>query len=111
MTLRHTDYIAPHLGSVTFSDNDYARILAEFPDITTPQFTTANPKYGVKHHIPTTGSPLHARARRLPPDKLQLQDGRNGHRVDYVDLAAAQKDDNEIHAYRTAISGLVLKDV
>lgn len=72
MTLRHADYIAPHLDSVTFSDNDYARILAEFPDIITPQFTTANPKHGVKHHIPTTGPPLHARARRLPPDKLQL---------------------------------------
>lgn len=67
----HADYIAPHLDSVTFSDNDYA----EFPDIITPQLTTANqPKTRSEaphpHH--RTVAPLHARARRLPPDKLQL---------------------------------------
>ncbi|KAK3887623.1 hypothetical protein Pcinc_008327 [Petrolisthes cinctipes] len=67
LTLRHAGFIAPHLGSVTFSNNDYARILAEFPDLITPQFTTADPKHGVKHHIPTTGPKFHIRARRLLP--------------------------------------------
>ncbi|XP_059845924.1 uncharacterized protein LOC132405257 [Hypanus sabinus] len=30
------------------------------------------PRHGVQHHIPTQGPPLHACARRLPPDKLRL---------------------------------------
>ncbi|KAK3892977.1 hypothetical protein Pcinc_003156 [Petrolisthes cinctipes] len=45
-------------------------ILAAFPDVVKPHFYSAMPKHGVLHHIPTTGPPLHARPRRLPPDKL-----------------------------------------
>lgn len=71
ISLRHADWPAPRLGSVTFSDNKYAKVLADFPDIITPQFHSTMPKHGVAHHIPTTGPPLHARARRLPPDKLK----------------------------------------
>ena len=71
INLRHAAEPAPHLDSVTFSNNEYAKILADYPDILTPQFQSAAPKHGVMHHIPTTGPPLHARARRLPPDKLQ----------------------------------------
>ncbi|KAK4313842.1 hypothetical protein Pmani_014829 [Petrolisthes manimaculis] len=56
VTLEHMESTRSHLTStpgisITFSDNDYARILAEFPDIMTRQFTTDNPKHGVKHHI------------------------------------------------------------
>ncbi|XP_045101326.1 uncharacterized protein LOC123498228 [Portunus trituberculatus] len=61
---------APQLGSVTASANAFAKILAQFPDIVEPQFNSAMPKHGVMHHISTTGPPLHARARRLPPNKL-----------------------------------------
>ena len=32
--------------------------------------------YDVKRYIPTTGPPLHLRARRLLPDKLALGQGR-----------------------------------
>ncbi|KHJ41124.1 hypothetical protein D918_08817 [Trichuris suis] len=72
ISLSHTRATAPHLASVASHDNEYAKLLTEFPAITTPQFTTVNPKHGVQHHIPTTGPPLYARARRLPPDKLRL---------------------------------------
>ena len=61
---------APQLGSVTASDNEFARILAAYPDAVKPHFHSAMPKHGVMHHIPTTGPLLHARARRLTPDKL-----------------------------------------
>ena len=71
LNLRPAAWPAPHLGSVTCSDNEYAKILADYPDILTPQFQSVTPRHGVMHHIPTTGPPLHARARRLPPDKLQ----------------------------------------
>ena len=54
------------------SDNCYARLLAEFPSITTPTFSSAETKHGVQHHIPTTGPPVHARARRLAPAKLDM---------------------------------------
>lgn len=70
MTLHCAHLPAPQLGSVTASDNDFAKILAAFPDVVKPHFQSAIPKHGVVHHIPTTGPPLHARPRRLPPDKL-----------------------------------------
>uniref|UniRef100_A0A5S6QAW0 RNA-directed DNA polymerase n=1 Tax=Trichuris muris TaxID=70415 RepID=A0A5S6QAW0_TRIMR len=72
ISLRRTQATALHLGSVASHDSEYAKILNEFPDIKTPQFTANSPKHGVQHHIVTSGAPLHARTRRLPPDKLQL---------------------------------------
>ena len=35
-----------------------------------PHFTSATNKHGVEHHIITTSPPVHARARRLPANKL-----------------------------------------
>ena len=35
-------------------------------------FDNPTPKHGVDLFIPTKGPPVHARARRLPPDKLQI---------------------------------------
>jgi len=62
----------PHLNALCTVNNEYAKLLAEFPGITTPTFGTPTTKHGVEHHIPTEGPPVHARARRLPPDKLAL---------------------------------------
>ena len=47
-----------------------ASIISEFPQITQPNFSVVSPTHGMLHHIPTCGSPVHARACRLPPDKL-----------------------------------------
>ena len=45
-------------------------ILSSFPDITRPYSAATPVKHAVEHHLPTTGAPVHARARRLPPDRL-----------------------------------------
>lgn len=46
----------------------FEAILEEFPDLLVPAFETN--KHGVKHYIPTTGPPIHARARRLDLEKF-----------------------------------------
>lgn len=61
-----------HLNSVEVADDDFAQMLAAFPEVIRPTFCTASVKHGVEHHLPTHGPPLHSRARRLPPDKLAL---------------------------------------
>ncbi|KAJ8391890.1 hypothetical protein AAFF_G00083610 [Aldrovandia affinis] len=43
-----------------------------FTDLTTPTFSSAAVKHGVDHFIATTGPPVHARARRLDPQKLAV---------------------------------------
>ncbi len=60
------------LRSPLIPDNTYTRLLAEFPKLTKPDFSTSTTKHGVEHHIPTTGPPVHAKARRLAPDKLTI---------------------------------------
>ena len=46
----------------------YEAIVEEFPELLVPSFTEN--KHGVLHYIPTTGPPVHARARRLDHEKL-----------------------------------------
>ena len=59
--------------SNTLTESDrYLRLLAEFPDLTRPTFSTPTVKHGVEHHIETNGPPLHARARRLNSEKLSV---------------------------------------
>ncbi len=72
ITLHSTIAAAPHLDSIASADDEFAKLLAEFPDVTTPSFSNPSPKHGVKLFISTKGPPIHARAQRLPPDKLQL---------------------------------------
>jgi cleavage and polyadenylation specificity factor subunit 1 len=61
------------LDIVAGIDTDpYRQLLAEFPAITEPNFKQSVPKHGVELHIPTIGPPVHARSRRLPPDKLAV---------------------------------------
>ncbi len=75
---------APHLDAISTSTNQYDRLLAEFPDITVANFAQQTTKHGVEHFVTTKGPPVHAHARRLPPDKLEIcqsgiqQDARNG---------------------------------
>lgn len=61
---------APHLDAISSSTDQYNMLLPEFPDITTPNFIQSPTKHGMEHFITTKGPPFHARARRLPPDKL-----------------------------------------
>ena len=49
----------------------YEAILDEFPSLLTPRYT-GEVKHNVRHYIPTTGRPLHARPRRLEGEKLRI---------------------------------------
>jgi transposase InsO family protein len=48
----------------------YMQLLSQFPDVTSTCLRTPSAKHGVQHHIVTTGPPVHARPRRLAPDKF-----------------------------------------
>ena len=60
---------APGLNACS-AGNEFADILKEFPSVTRPQFSTRDVKHSVKHCIPTSGPPVHAKARCLSPEKL-----------------------------------------
>jgi hypothetical protein len=51
----------------------YESILDEFPELLVPRFRPDDEvKHSSKHHITTSGPPLHARARRLDGEKLAI---------------------------------------
>ncbi|GFR76394.1 retrovirus-related Pol polyprotein [Elysia marginata] len=52
--------------------NKFRKILQEFPAILQPTFSSASVKHGVENHVLTKVPPVHARARRLAPDKLAV---------------------------------------
>ena len=51
---------------------EYSALLAEFPELLTPTFSSSSTRHGVQHIIATQGAPVSSRARRLPPDKLKI---------------------------------------
>ncbi|XP_069757021.1 uncharacterized protein [Narcine bancroftii] len=61
----------PKIATVATATDEFTKILSEFPAILEPCFDIASPRHGVFHYISTKGPPLHARARRLPPEKLK----------------------------------------
>ena len=52
--------------------NEFANILQGCPALTTPTFALDSLKHGITHHIVTEGPPVHAKARRLHPEKLLI---------------------------------------
>jgi hypothetical protein len=56
------------LNTIDFS-NKYSNLLLKFPNITKPICFKEAPRHSVVHHIETTGTPVYARPRPLPPDK------------------------------------------
>lgn len=56
---------------VISTDQAYYDILKEYPDVLRPMSLKEPPKHDVVHHIVTTGPPLFARPRPLPPDKYK----------------------------------------
>ncbi|CAH8611522.1 unnamed protein product [Dicrocoelium dendriticum] len=49
----------------------YSSLLQQFPSLVRSNTDSTEPKHEVRHHIVTTGPPVSAKPRRLPPDKLQ----------------------------------------
>ena len=62
----------PRISLVTDSACPFRQMLLDRPALTTPVFDAAAPRHGVQLHIPTTGPPVYARARRLAPEKLAV---------------------------------------
>ena len=53
--------------------HSFDSIIDEFPELLVPRFkSTDSNKHGVEHYITTDGPPLHARARRLEQEKLEV---------------------------------------
>ena len=65
MPLKRTNKVSLRLESFSLATDSYGHLLAKFPSITTPMFTAATVKHGIRHVIRTKGLLLHARARRL----------------------------------------------
>lgn len=53
------------------SDSCYNELLKEFPSLSRVNFEESSIKHSVTHHIRTTGPPVVAHTRRLPPEKLK----------------------------------------
>ena len=69
-TIAHTSNPVVPSINLTTVPNPVKDILSSFPEITRPYLASIPVKHSVKHHLPTTGAPVHACARRLPPDRL-----------------------------------------
>ena len=70
--VRHTKATTLGLHSLASSNNQYVQLMAEFPTLSTPNFSAAEVKHGVEHFIMTKGPTVHSRARRLSPEKLTI---------------------------------------
>ena len=60
------------LAMVESSSNQFRKVLTDYPELLQPTFSSATVRHGVQHHLTTSGPPVHARARRLAPDKLAI---------------------------------------
>lgn len=58
--------------NIISSDQTYYDILKNYPEVFRPMSLKTPAKHNVTHHIVTTGSPLFARPRPLPPDKYKM---------------------------------------
>lgn len=56
---------------VISTDQEYYDILKLYPEVLRPMSLKEPAKHDVVHHIETTGAPVYARARPLPPDKYK----------------------------------------
>ena len=64
--------VSPSPSLLQLHNTEYDALLAEFPSVTKPCTSPHPVRHSVTHHIRTTGPPVHARARRLPPDRLRI---------------------------------------
>ena len=64
--------VSPSPSFLSQHNTEYDAILADFPSVTKPCAPPRPIKHTITHHINTTGPPVHARPRRLPPDRLRV---------------------------------------
>lgn len=53
------------------STNEWHELLLKYPDLTKPISYKETPKHSVSHYIETSGPPVYAKARPLPPDRYK----------------------------------------
>ena len=58
------------LNRVNTVQNEYTKLLGQFPELTRPTTKGETVKHGITHKNVTKGHPVFARPRRLAPDKL-----------------------------------------
>ena len=58
------------LNRVDIVQNEYTKLLGQFPELTRPTTKGETVTHGITHKIVTKGHPVFARPRRLAPDKL-----------------------------------------
>lgn len=61
------DVGAVQLATAPVAHDTYRQLLAEFPKLSDPGFSSSTPPHGVEHFIATTGPPVHARAASTLP--------------------------------------------
>ena len=69
-TISHV--VSPSPSFPQLENTEYDALLAEFPSVTKPCTSPRPVRHSVTHYIRTTGPPVYARARRLPPDRLRI---------------------------------------
>ena len=60
------------LATISPVSNQYRKVLLGYQEIIQPTFSSDTVIHGVQHYITTSGIPVHAKARRLAPDKLTI---------------------------------------
>ena len=81
-TIAHvSQFTSPSINLTTVPDS-VKNILSSFPDLTRPYSATLPAKHTVEHHLSTKGPPVHARARRLAPDRLAAAKAEFEHMMD-----------------------------
>ena len=66
----NTPQVSPTIANTAFG-SQYSKLLECYNDITVPNFHQKKTAHDVTHHIVTKGPAVHARPRRLAPDKLK----------------------------------------
>ena len=74
-------FTSPSINLTSVPDS-VKNILSSFPDLTRPYSATLPAKHTVMHHLSTNGPPVHARARRLAPDRLAAAKAEFQHMMD-----------------------------
>ena len=64
------------------SDNAYAALLSQYPDVTRPNYQESSIKHNVTHQIKTTGQPVSARPRRLAANILPAAKAKFDHMLE-----------------------------
>lgn len=62
--------------------SEYSTLLAEFPSLVQPTTGESPVKHSVTHHIVTSSQPVHAKPRRLAPDRLSTAKSEFQHMLD-----------------------------